>query len=56
MTDSFKEQMLFTTIVPALHFMGHTMLFPYTWNGERRFATIKLEQLINIVKWDIKPE
>jgi len=53
-TDTFKEQYLARTIIPTLHFMGTRMYFPYLWNGETKYAMIRLESIIKATKWDIK--
>lgn len=52
-TEMFKELMFVRDIVPSIKFIGSKMLFPYTWNGERVFASIDLKDLQKIVKWDI---
>lgn len=54
-TESFKEQFICEVIVPTLNFKGAKMLFPYHWNGERRFASIGLHKIIKAIKWDVKP-
>lgn len=51
-TRAFKEIMFHRDIVQSIKFIGARMYFPYTWNGERKYALIELGDLFKIVKWD----
>ncbi len=53
-TKMFKETMLINRILPFFQWKGSRMCFPYTWNGEQKFAVIKLVDLMKIIKWDQK--
>ncbi len=52
-TEALKQKMLITTILPALHWSGAQMMFPYRENfgDELQFAVIKLSDLIKIIKY-----
>ena len=49
-TESFKVLYLGKVIIPALHWKGARMIFPYTWNGHRRHAVVSFPK----IKWDVK--
>jgi len=51
-TEAFKQIMFEKRILHDLGWKGACMLFPYTWNGEKRYAKIKLKDLMKITTFD----
>jgi len=53
-TKSFKEIMFMKAIYPSLKLKGIKTCFPYTWDGNQRWAILKHGKLFKIIKWDNK--
>ena len=51
-TDAFKKDYTIRAIIPSLNWKGRWMVWPYTWNGERKYARIDLAKLVKIIEWD----
>lgn len=49
-SELFKQEMIFRTISPALNWKGASMVFPYIWNGEQRYAVVSFPK----IKFDVK--
>ena len=53
-TKSYKIIALEKTILPSLNWRGVKMIYPYTWNGYRRYARVTAEKLLKAIEWDLK--